>query len=366
MKKAHRNFWIVTLCCGVFFVVCRLLATPALRYVINRQINQAPGISGGVEDISLDLWRLSYRVAGIHLRKAADHEVKDAFLKVHELRGRMHGAPLWQGVLEGEVAIVRPAITIETQAKRHAKTSEEKTKDPIRVQKEAVAALRRLMPFKVATLSVEDGVIAWRDVSQMADAQVTLQHLDVAAHNITNRSGLKDAKYATIHATAQPLGHGRLVADLQVDPLAQFPTFDLSYRMQGINLARCNAFLKPFTQVDIARGELAVFAEAAARDGYFKGYVKPIVTHLKVRNDADASLGERLLKTALNVAADLVKSKSHEQIASKIPIEGKFKDPDVSVGEAILTLFENGFTQALLPQLDNSVALSDVETVEKK
>ncbi|MCX2481519.1 hypothetical protein OQY15_20635 [Pedobacter sp. MC2016-15] len=53
-------------------------------------------------------------------------------------------------------------------------------------------------------------------------------------------------------------------------------------------------------------------------------------------------------------------------MATKIPIEGTFKDTSIDSGSAIWEVLKKAFIEALMPSIDNEISLSSVKEVKGK
>jgi hypothetical protein len=60
--------------------------------------------------------------------------------------------------------------------------------------------------------------------------------------------------------------------------------------------------------------------------------------------------------------ATILKNPKEKQIATKVPIEGKFDKTTVGVWYAIVDLLRNAFIQALQPSIDYQIDIESVDT----
>src|SRR5207344_136845 len=75
---------------------------------------------------------------------------------------------------------------------------------------------------------------------------------------------------------------GKFNMDMKLNPLADRPTFDLNARLDNTNLVLLNDFFKAYGKFDVNKGTFGLYKEVAAKEGAFKGYVKPVIKDLDV------------------------------------------------------------------------------------
>ena len=85
------------------------------------------------------------------------------------------------------------------------------------------------------------------------------------------------------------------------------------------------------------RGRFSLYTEMSAEDGKFKGYVKPIIKDLKVlgpqnRND---TFFQRIWEYVVAGAGVVFRNQKEDQLATKIRIEGSYKNPQTNIYDAI-------------------------------
>lgn len=133
------------------------------------------------------------------------------------------------------------------------------------------------------------------------------------------------------------------------DLLAASPRIHLKLDLVNVQLTALNDFLRAYAGVDVSAGILKIYAEAAAEDGEFRGYVKPFFEDLEFKNveDRDKNLARRLWEKIVTAAAALVENDKREQVATRIPFSGKMGDAEIGVWATIGGLIRNGFIQAL-------------------
>src|SRR5690606_7594127 len=132
--------------------------------------------------------------------------------------------------------------------------------------------------------------------------------------------------------------------------------------VEDVNLPALNESLKAIANVDVGEGTFQLAAEMAGKDGAFQGYVKPFFDNLEFTSSEDEgeSLGERIWERLVAGLAWLVKNKSRDQVATRVPFEGRFGDPEVGLWPTIVNLFRHGFIRAFDPTVEGSIHAENV------
>jgi hypothetical protein len=148
-----------------------------------------------------------------------------------------------------------------------------------------------------------------------------------------------------------------LSIDLQADPLAAQPHFHLSAKVDAVNLPDLNEFLRAFANVDVSQGTFQLAAEMAGNEGGFQGYVKPFFEDLDFTDleERDKGVLTRVWEKVVQGLAWLVKNKERDQLATRIPFQGRFGDPEVGLFATIANLFRHGFVRAFNPTVEGSI-----------
>lgn len=191
--------------------------------------------------------------------------------------------------------------------------------------------------------------------------------MHVLAGNLNNSADETSKLPSTIVADGKAYD-GTIHINMKMNALNKQPTFDLAADIKGANLVKMNSFLKAYGKFDVSKGTFGLYSEFAAEGGKFKGYVKPIIKDLKVRGTEDKKDGffQKAKEALIGLGGNILKNPKKKQVATKIPIEGTFKDTSIDSGSAIWEVLKNAFIEALMPSIDNEISLSSVKEVKGK
>ena len=128
-----------------------------------------------------------------------------------------------------------------------------------------------------------------------------------------------------------------------------------------------NPWLREFLKVDAQNGAFSMYAELAAADGRFEGYIKPILEDPEIFDTKEATSGpfQKAWEAIVGLAAKVLENRQEEQVATRIPFSGNLDNPRAGVLAALVNLVRNAFVAAFAHSLEGSISLRDVgEDVE--
>jgi hypothetical protein len=150
---------------------------------------------------------------------------------------------------------------------------------------------------------------------------------------------------------------------MKLNALAVNPTFELNAEMKNTNLVLLNDFLEAYGKFDVNRGKFGLYTEIAAKNGKFVGYVKPVITDLKVTGPEDRkdTFFNKIWESLVGTAGVVLKNQQKDQVATKIRLEGNFKNPHSNTLDAIWGVLRNAFVVALTQSIDNEIDINSVK-----
>jgi len=379
-SQRKKWYWIGGLLAALIAV--RLILPQVVLWKANRVLSQLEDYRGHIDGVHLALWRGRFGLSDIELKDRANHLA----ITIKQFRFTMNYRQLLKRRIVADLQVVSPRLRIlAAKPSKAGKELKETSKDVNRgvVQRTGMSLpdlLASIMPFHIRTFQLEDGTIRLQESGQNLDAlqkkdvdtgkkkeagaqkeqdlEARITHLEIKVENLTNVPDLAGTPYASGHISAQIMDDGKIKLDLLLNPVAEHPTFDIKIALNQLQLAELNPLFRWQWGVDVKKGVFAMYSEAEARKGGFKGYVKPFLTDLKMhdeKQDKDKKLGAKIKEAVVDVAAALFKNSETEKIATRVPFEGKFENPDIGIWEAVTTVLSNAFVKALSPRFDKSV-----------
>jgi len=315
------------------------------------------GYYGHIEDIDLSLYRGAYIINNMYLNKIEPASKKQTpFIKVKKIDLSLEWGALLKGALVGKLVFHSPEIIF---------TKDKVGLDDVRVSTpDFRIMLKKLMPLKVNRIEVIEGTIHYADHSVSPKVDVELNHAHILAYNLSNVEKNRAELPSTVTAHAS-VNEGVFNFDMKLNVLAVQPTFDMNAEFKNVNLVMLNDFLKAYGNFDVSGGTFALYTEMAAKNGNFIGYLKPMITDLKVigKDDRKDSFFNKIWEAIISAVGVVFKNQITDQLATKITIEGEFANPRINTLGAVWEFLRNAFIQALIPSVDNVLNISSVNGV---
>ena len=120
------------------------------------------------------------------------------------------------------------------------------------------------------------------------------------------------SKIAEIDVRGGIMGNAPLSLTGRIDPNEMTPTFDIDFSIEGARLVDVNPWLREFLKVDAEMGVFSMYAELAAAEGKFEGYVRPILENPKFvdRDDDEKGPFRKAWEGLVNVAAKILEAEN--------------------------------------------------------
>ena len=313
---------------------------------VNRTLSQLEGYEGRVEGIDLHLWRGAYQIEGPAIRRTEPPSAGAPLFEAEVIDLSISWRGLLRGALVGDVMLRRPVLNFVDVPGEADQTGAGRPWQEV---------ARDLMPLHVDYFAVVDGEVHWRNFQSEPPVDVYLQQIELTARNLRNTLGKGDELPATISGEALAMNSGRLELDAAADPLDQPPDFDLDARLLGTQLPELNPWLRAYTGLDAAGGELDMVLELTAQDGELSGYLKPLARNIDlVSAQQDPALLDRLYESAAALLGELLENQPRDQLATRVPIEGRLDDAEVGVWPTLVNVLRNAFIEAFQPRFEES------------
>lgn len=349
----------------VGIVVIRLILPYVILHFANKSLAGMNGYYGHIDDIDLAIIRGAYQIDSIYINKV-DRSSEDnirakqtPFFASREIDLSIEWKALFKGSIVGELVFQRPYLLF-TKDKVEPK---EVVKDSADFRK----ILDKFMPLNINRCELRGGAIQYKDFSSRPHVDIAMTNVNLLAENLRNSYDSSAVLPASIHATAD-VYEGKMRFDARLNPLADSPTFDMSAELNNTNLVKLNDFFQAYARVDVNDGRFGLYTEVAAKDEQFKGYVKPVVKNLDIlgKEDRKDNLLQKLWEAVAGGAGKLFENKNKDQVATKVPFEGRLDDPKTNIWVAITNILQNAFIHAIQPSIDNEISIVSVKEDKKE
>lgn len=352
---SRRRKWLIALAVAAAVLIgLRLALAPVILHFANRKLDQIPEYRGHIGDVELSLYRGAYQIKDVSLRKVEGAST-EPFFAADLADISVEWGALFHGKLVGEVVLEGPRLNfVVAQSKKASQTSIDSSWED---------RSKELFPLDINRFEIHNGEIHFRDLTRTPKVDVHLDQIDALAKGLTTRPRGDEALPATFHATGRAMNHAKLRLDMKLDPWARYPTFDMDGELTGLELKTLNDFLRAYAKVDAEGGTFSLYTEMAGDKGNFKGYVKPILKDVRIFSPGKKNEGGLLESTwqaLVGGVEEVLENKQKHQLATQIPLAGKFKNPSAGIWASVGSLLRNGFIRALSPSLTHSVSFMDV------
>jgi uncharacterized lipoprotein YehR (DUF1307 family) len=341
-------------------IVIRIILPYVVLHYANKSLANMKGYYGHIEDIDLVLIRGAYKIDSMYLNKVDTNTREQTHFFAAELIDlSIEWKALFHGSIVGELVFEKPRLTfskdkVEPKDLRNDSTDFKKLLDDF-------------MPLQVNRFEINHGKIQYIDQFASPKVDINMTDVNVLALNLKNSYDSTTLLPATIRADAD-IYEGTLDFNLRLNPLADKPTFDMNAGLKNTNLVLLNDFFKAYANVDVNKGTFGMYTEAAAKQGAFAGYVKPIIKGLDVYGpeDKDDNLFRKLWEALAGGTSEVLENQPNDQFATKIPFEGKLDDPKANLWITIANVIQNAFINALQPSIDNEINIGSVDKEKKE
>lgn len=368
MKKSRlRNTFKVTrrkikifLVVVIVLIAVRLVLPFVVLHYANKTLASMDGYYGKIRDIDISLYRGAYQIVDIYIDKIDSNEIQHVpFFESKLIDLSIEWNALFHGSFVGEMEFISPKLVF-TKDKADLEDVKKDTTD-FRI------LLDDFMPLKINRFAIIQGNIHYMDEASKPKVNLALKNVHLVAQNLTNAIDEKQMLPSDVTATADAY-EGTLKITMKLNPLADKATFDLNAELKNTNLVLLNDFLKAYGHFDVHKGSLGLYTEMAASKGKFIGYVKPIIKDLDVTGPEDSkdSFFNKAWETLVGAAGLIFRNQKEKQVATKIPMEGTFENPDTKTFDAVLEVLKNAFIQALIPSIDNQIDINSTSAVSGK
>ena len=338
----------------VVAIAVRAVLPYALARYVNDRLADMGDYRGHVADVDLALIRGAYELHDLTVVKR-DSSAGQPFLAMPHMDISIKWSELFEGRLVGEIQMHGPVLNM-VQGEGEADTQ-------LGTGVNWVDQVRKLFPFRFNRVEVMDGTATFRAPGIEQDESLTLHRLDLLLSNLTNVERLNDPAFAAFELGATFGKDAPVAISGRANPLSEQPTFDIDLSIEGARLVEVNPWLEQFLNVDAESGVFSMYAELAAADGRFEGYIKPILENAEIFRLDEPSNGalQKAWEAIVDAVSEIVEA-DDEQVATQIPFSGEIEDPDAGLLAAAVNLLRNAFVAAFTHSLEGTVQLEDVES----
>lgn len=344
---------LIILGIGIILLIAIRMALPyTLVWYVNWSIQDLPDYEGRVNAADLHLLRGKVAISDIELVKRGSG-MDIPFASIPQVRTSIDWGFLLRGSLIGSVVVQSPTVKFVA--------GPEEAKEQLKISQEWIATSQRLVPLRIDVFQITDGTVHYIDPTTDPEVDIHLSDLEVYVRNLANTQELQGQRFAFVEAIAVAMHSGQFRMNMNLDPLAGEPRFEMEAELQNLDLTTLNDFLEAHANFFVDQGTFTMFMEIATEEGYFNGYLRPFFEDVEVSEDPEGGMLRSIWESLVGAARSILESPGEEdQIAARIPLSGELDDPEAGTWETVFTLLRNGFIEALSRGLEGSIGLEDV------
>jgi hypothetical protein len=356
--KRRRRRLVILASIVILLVVVRLVLPYFVLKYVNNALAGIKGYYGHVEDVDLAIIRGAYQINDLLLVKVDTvTQQKDTipFFKTRRIDLSVQWKAIFKGRIVGEIEVMDPVLNF-VKGKHQNEDVKQDTTDFTEV-------LKKLMPLTVNHFKIVNGQVHFRDPYASPAIDVPLSNIQVLADNLSNVNDSNKVLPASIQASGDMYG-GSMKLNVKLNPLEKQPTFDLNAGIDNVDMTSLNPFFKKYGKFEVDKGNFGLYTEFAAKNGNFRGYVKPLLKDVEVAKEG--TFGQIVWANVVSGIKWVFENHKKDQVATKVPIEGRFENPNTSLWTAISYILRNAFVLALQPSVDNEIGIGNVTAPAEK
>lgn len=307
-----------------------------VKDVINQKLDEIPEYTGSVQDVDLHLYRGAYAIDSLMIDKIEDNN-EVPFVSIERIDLSVEWSALFKGAIVAEIILNKPVISFIAPNMDDGEFGDEV---------DWPAQIKEMMPIQIDRFEIRNGLIRYRDFSTTPEVNVPIYDLQLMVLNISNAHNLDNRLPSRIEMTATTVGEGALSLEADANLIQQIPDVDATFELEQVDVTALNDFLEAYASVDAEGGEFNLYSEMIIKDGEIEGYVKPIITGLKIVDLDEGNVVEVAWEAIVGFVTEVFENQPEDQFATEVPLEGNLNDVEAGTYPAIWNIFRNAFVNA--------------------
>lgn len=351
MKRSYKIIGTIVL---VLIVVRMLLPGIVTRYV-NNTLNNLEGYHGSVSNIDLALYRGAYTIDSLYIYQDGNEDVP--LFGSQSIDLSLQWSALLDGKVVGEVAFFTPQLNfVDTEA-------EEGDAPQYGQDVDWTEPLKDLLPIQINQLEAHNGQVFFKNFQSQPKVDLYLNALELSATDLSNAGTAANVLPSHFTLSARSIGDGKLTIEGDMNVLKEVPDIDIDFKFEEVALPALNDFLAAYANVDAAAGTFNLYSEIVLDDSELNGYVKPILTGIKLldESDRDKRFLDKVWQGFAGTVAELLENQRKDQFAIQVPVNGKLEDPAAKIVPGLWSIFSNAFVKAFAKAPNGTVSFGGAE-----
>lgn len=346
--SAHpRRYWFIlwfVLLLAAGLVGARLYLNVWLPRYVDDVLNGIEGYEGSVDGIDIALYRGAYVIHGLKLFKTTGH-IPVPFIAIDKADLSIQWSALLHGRVVSNVDLYQPVINFAVNPSGATKQTG--------AEIDWTQPIKDLAPIDINVVTFTDGKLTYRDFSTHPQVNIYIHHMSGEMRNLRNVVDKAQELPSTLIVQGDSIGGGALDIRGRLNILKEVPDMDLDGKLEKVKLQALTDYSNAYASVDIRGGNLSVYCELKVKDSHVSGYVKPIATNVALIDlRKDSNPVKLAWEAVVAVVVELFTNHTHEQFATKIPLDGNLQDIQTDTWSALGGIIRNAFVEAFKKGFD--------------
>jgi hypothetical protein len=271
---------------------------------------------------------------------------------------------LFHGEIVGEVHFENPVLNFIAGKKSESKREGEAAGEQSGKDVDWTEPIKKLMPLEINHLTIKDGKVTFYDFTTQPKVDLFLHHVQMDAQNLNNARDNEDILPSRVFFQARSIGNGLLSVYMKINVMKPLPDLDMDMKFENVDLVALNDFFGAYARIDVESGRFNLYTELAVKDGKISGYVKPLLSNLKVvdwKEDKEKPV-QLVWESIVGFVAELFENQPKNQFATRVPLAGEISSVQSSFWPALWNIFRNAFVEAFDRNTDNTITLASTES----
>lgn len=346
---------------GLFFVsllsailILKFLFPIILKYRINSYMKtELADHAGVIRDLDLTIFPLGLEITGFQIW-IDDKGKREIVLAIDQANATVH----FSAILDGEIH-----FRIWSSKFKYFFLNGLPDRTKLSLQKAANSKdktnfrIERSFNYIIDDLKVVDSEIHYKDTHQPKPVDIFFDHVNLKASRLQTGEVSTDKLQTQFRIDAKLNGHGSLQLTGGVNFLIRPKTFDYNFRALQLPVANLNNYFKSYGGFTVGEGTLDLFSEGASVGGKLKGYIKPILSKLKISQPQDPNhkMSEGKHAVISTILKIITFSAGRDHIAAKVPFDGTTDDIHFDIVSGVKSALEDKFIKPLKKKLDHDI-----------
>ena len=344
--KLVRSLLIAVLILGAMRIVLPFAILAGVNYALKNKIED---YTGEVKDLRLAILRGSFTLKDIHLEYRKKPEILKA--EIGSIEFNFSWQDLVNKKIEADIQVNQLEVVMKEFPPEKPPRSDDLVFKEIRKKLAEIKWSSELNKFELRNSS-------FKFIVPKAKIPFSVSNIDVDIYNV-HFSPDTEWQLADFKAKGLLQGQGEFKFDGKVQPLALPVMADFNFSMTDFDLKTLNGLMLEVLPLDITRGKLSAYIEAASEKDFSNGYAKVFFDDVDVVENKQKFKSGRhiLIEFGTAIGNWVLKNAKEKSLAVRVPFKIKHDEVDVKTSAALWSAFENRRDE-LDRKLENSVSFS--------